>query len=269
MSNVATSLHHTPLGAYALPDEWKSDDIVQDIQRGVLHGWRVAEAMVRWWEPETAILDVGCNLGQMSVCVARATQRIARTSELTRAYAIEARPILANLARQNFELNGIDGSVTLGAAWDEPDISLPLSDIDFENFGSVGSLGIARPNSLTLESAPSIVLDECKFSRRISVVKLDIQGSEYRALLGSRQTIREHLPVIIFEFEEMFAPQFGIDFSAYIDLLASMNYRIREVCGSNNYVAISNARFETHYKEHFSHRRRRTNREAFFNLVSL
>lgn len=264
---VRTTRHRTPLGSYVVPESWDSDTIVKDIKSGVLHGWRVAEAIVRWWDPGTAILDVGCNLGQMSVCVARGTQRLAEATDLTRIHGIEAREALADLARQNMNLNAIDGSVVWAAAWDEPDVRLPLTDISFSDFDSVGSLGVDRVNASTSDSAPSVVIDSCEFDQRVSVLKLDIQGSEYRALVGAREFIMRHAPVIIFEFEEMFAPQFDVDFSDYVDLLASFNYRIREVCGSNNYVAISDSRFAEIYSHEFSTRRRRMNRDAFFELV--
>jgi FkbM family methyltransferase len=156
--------------------------------------------MVRWWEPETAILDVGCNLGQMSACVARAPQRLSSSDSATQVIGVEARSSIADLANKNFALNNINGNVIEGAAWSDPDIRLPLTDIDLSVVGSAGSLGVTSTTAppSTADSAVSVLLDQISFDRRVSVLKLDIQGSEFRALEGATGLIRSHSPVIIF-----------------------------------------------------------------------
>ena len=256
----------TMFGTFLAPEAWREDDIVKDISSNSIHGWRVAEAMVRYWEPETAIIDVGCNLGQMSVCVARATQAIQGGGD-TQVIAVEARPSLADLADRNLSINRIQGEVIRGAAWSISDVSLPLSDVNFEIYGSVGSLGIADTTTKTSEYVRSIRLDDVVVDRRVSVLKLDIQGSEFEAIQGSVELINRDAPVIIFEFEEMFAPQFGVTFASYVDLLSSLGYKIREVVGSNNYLAIQEDRFGRELLTEFDRKRRRMPKTEFYTLA--
>lgn len=255
----------TTLGTYVYPDEWIDDPIVVAIRKGDLHDWRVAEAMVRWWEPGTAILDVGCNLGQMSVCVGRATETLHGTAAII--LSIEARARVAKLAERNLESNGSQGNVIHGAAWSNSGLDLPLSDIDFSQFASVGSLGVVEKAPTANEHSRSIVLSDLDQHGRVSVIKLDIQGSEYEALKGCHRLVERDSPVIIFEFEEMLAPRFGTTFADYIDLLDQYGYKIREVVGSNNYLAIPEARFRTEYLESFAVRRRRVPESEFMEMV--
>jgi hypothetical protein len=60
---------HTRLGKFIVPRRLLGDSIVVEMAAGNLLDWRIAEAMVRYWVHGTDILDVGGNLGQMSVCV--------------------------------------------------------------------------------------------------------------------------------------------------------------------------------------------------------
>lgn len=223
--------------------------------------------MVRWWQPGTAILDVGCNLGQMSICVARASQLIGGMRTPTRVYSIEARSLLAKLAAENMALNEVDGFVIHGAAWSQSDLRLPLDDVDLSAVGSVGSLGVASDSRVSQEHAPSVVLDSLRFDRPVSVMKLDIQGSELEALRGSTQLIERDSPVIIFEFEELFAPRFMVTFADYVDFLNSLGYKIREVVGSNNYVAIRDSIFWDRLAATFERRRRRMDMSLFLQLA--
>ena len=258
----------TAFGTFFAPDAWREDDIVKDIANSSIHGWRVAEAIVRYYEPGSAILDVGCNLGQMSVCVARASQALWAATHPTRIIGVEARSSVAGLAQRNLRVNSIDGEVIWGAAWSASGLSLPLSDIDFGSYASVGSLGIAEPTAETNEQAESIVLDDLSVDRRVSVLKLDIQGSELEALKGSTELIKRDSPVVIFEFEEMFAPQFGVTFASYVDFLDSLGYKIREVVGSNNYLAIEESRFSREFLSEFDQKRRRMSKNEF-RLLSM
>lgn len=67
----------TSVGTYATPIGLSDDELVRDITAGVIHDWRVVEAMVRYWKPGTSVLDVGTNLAQVAVCCSLATAQLA------------------------------------------------------------------------------------------------------------------------------------------------------------------------------------------------
>lgn len=135
--------------------------------------------------------------------------------------------------------------------------------VDLSKFASGGSFGIVMGDEAPEEHVTSVALDDLDMNSRVSVVKLDIQGAELRALQGARRLLREHAPAVIFEFEEMLAPDFGTTFGDYADYFVEMDYGIREVVGSNNYLALPNRYYRELVVGDFSVKRKRSPESAF------
>ncbi len=83
----------------------------------------------------------------------------------------------------------------------------------------------------------SLTIDELEFPARVSVVKMDIQGSELAALRGAVNMISASQPTIIFEFEQLFVEEFHHVFQDYIDFFNVIDYRFAEVT-ANNFVVV-------------------------------
>ena len=69
-------------------------------------------------------------------------------------------------------------------------------------------------------------IDSIVNHRKVSVIKLDIQGSELHALKGGMVTIRESKPIIIFEFEHALSKALGFTFKDYLYFIESIHYKI-------------------------------------------
>lgn len=261
----------TALGKFFVPADLlrDGDTLVDDICKERLDDWRVAEAIMRYWRPDTGILDVGMNLGHLAVCVAKALRSLhmALSESGVRLYGVEARAILADAARKNLALNDVSGTVVAAAAWSTSGVSVPLRDVDLSVYASAGSFGLMPGETKSVQDVPTVAIDDMNFELPVSVIKLDIQGAELDALRGAEGFLESHRPTVIFEFEEMFAPNFAYTFHDLLEVLRSHRYQVREVVGSNNYVAVAMEVFESLYAASFpQHRRRRPERE-FFRLV--
>jgi FkbM family methyltransferase len=87
-----------------------------------------------------------------------------------------------------------------------------------------------------------VTLDDVVGDRRIDFVKLDLEGHELQALLGARRTLREFMPVVVFEhcrisFGEdgkplLGAPDYGATESIYALLVDELGYRIFDLDGT-------------------------------------
>jgi len=79
----------------------------------------------------------------------------------------------------------------------------------------------------------SITLDEEVSHPTVSVIKVDVQGSDLKALRGACNIINRDKPVIIFEFEQQFVDEFGFTFQDYIDFIDSIAYRFESMIYKN------------------------------------
>ena len=65
------------------------------------------------------------------------------------------------------------------------------------------------PNQRTINPLKAIKIDDINFEKRVSVMKIDVQGYDLDALKGSKKTILKHKMPIIFEYEEKFEKEFA------------------------------------------------------------
>lgn len=144
------------------------------------------------------ILDVGANIGTFSVWLARAGA--------WRVIAVEAHPEIMLMLKANLDLNKkfvLEHVIPLELAAYSHHCRLTQGRLDpLEGDGNIGAHYVVEGEyGVPVLGQP---LDDYQhlFGQRVSLIKLDIEGSEYRALLGLRQTIERDHPVIVFEWFE-------------------------------------------------------------------
>lgn len=137
--------------------------------------------------PESMVLDVGANIGALTIPLARLANRV---------IAIEPQPENRGLLRKNIAANCLESRVTIiraavGAAEGTTKIA-ELSELNHRNFGAV-VIGEGKiPISVR-------TIDDIADGLHIDFMKIDIEGSERDALIGARETIRRCKPVIYVE----------------------------------------------------------------------
>jgi hypothetical protein len=92
-----------------------------------------------------------------------------------------------------------------------------------------------------------------------------LQGAELKSWLGAQKFLSAHKPVIIFEYEEIFAKDFNHIFGDFIDFLANINYLIIEVVGDNNFVAMHREKFNS--LTNWNQLRQRQPENTFYNSI--
>jgi FkbM family methyltransferase len=170
---------------------------------------------------DTVFLDVGANLGLFSIPVAT------RAGQTGKVYAVEALARNAKIIACNAELNGLTNIdvIPIGVAekiganyWANQSFSSNNQICDVPkllgmDFNSFELIGVAPIDSLV------------DHSHRLSLMKIDIEGREYRAFLGATRVLREHRPTIFCEYNpDAQRAVSGVDGGALLKLIHDAGY---------------------------------------------
>jgi len=156
---------------------------------------------------DAVCLDIGANIGLY-------TMALARLAPNGSVYAFEPAPATFEFLRTNIELNGLGHAEAVLAAVVDVTGTVEFQDIPFFTAGSFAVVGEPFLTSDVLGSfcikTPSITVDQFmadKGLERLDFVKVDVEGGEISVLDGARQTLAEHRPVVVLEFNS-----FGMTF---------------------------------------------------------
>jgi FkbM family methyltransferase len=187
LSTVEFTLHGQDVALY-LPDP---TDLIQKkiLQRNGFYEPTLLEAIRARVHRGELCVDVGAHLGNHTVFFAKICGM--------RVLAFEPQPDIYEILRRNVELNGVDEQVTT--------FNLALGEADGR-----GTLTRALPHNtgsarLRLDEAGSIrvaTLDEHVGDRKVSLIKIDVEGFELEVLKGAERTIARDMPIICAEAAE-------------------------------------------------------------------
>jgi len=142
-----------------------------------------------------AALDVGANIGNHSLWFARRFAQV---------LAFEPNPVCIKLFEANMLMNQI-GNVRLFPLG----LSDAAADVTFHSNqdGNLGRSGVApelaatasRSFAVPLQRGDEVLTEEVLGTLPVRLVKLDIEGHEFAALSGLRNTLLRHRPLVLFE----------------------------------------------------------------------
>lgn len=141
--------------------------------------------------PGCTVLDVGANIGFYTLLAAKRGARV---------FSVEADPLNAAMLRHHVEINGFSDRVTVfELAATECEKTIPLYRHPF-NPGESNIIQIGEPSGMvegrTIDSLNLPSIDICK---------MDIEGTEFLALMGMRRTLERspHMKLLV-EYAERF-----------------------------------------------------------------
>jgi FkbM family methyltransferase len=174
-----------------------------------LHGYTVltkgdadqvnAPILARFCAPGTAVIDVGANIGELTVPLARAVGAEGAC------LAVEPIPFLAEALRKTAFANGLDWIEVLqcAASADAGAANLELRYGEGELLDSGGSRLVDSAAAGTVQVATERLDDMVRRSRigarRVSLVKVDVEGHELPVLRGAEEILRRHRPALAIE----------------------------------------------------------------------
>jgi FkbM family methyltransferase len=226
------TFHPTPIANYYLPQNVDNDVIAIHMKRGEFFEPDVITLAKKYIKPNTAVLDIGANFGQMSIEFAKTVGAGGYV------YSFEAQKAVFDILSLNIEANNLKNvECVYGAVYKNTNEVFFFPPPDFTKFGSYGSFGLNVENKEGVE-VKSITIDSLHIDRPISFMKIDVQGSDLFALEGARETIMKHRMPILFEFEEQFQEKFQTNFNQYVQFVQSVQYEFAETIMGINFLIL-------------------------------
>lgn len=165
------------------------------------------------------IVDVGANIGFYTL---ESSLAVGPTG---RVISIEAAPPHVEALRKNIQLNGMRNvslvEVAVGDSVGEATLALPRGG----NLGmfTLGPVNSDEPYSVALRPMDDLLAEQGIHS--IDLIKMDIEGSEYRALRGAAKTLARYKPALLIELNEVALHRRGSSAREIKDLLSEAGYR--------------------------------------------
>ena len=168
--------------------------------------------------PGMGVVDLGANIGYFSLLSA------ALVGPSGSVLAVEPNPANARMLEASRALNGF-GHVTVAQVAAGRDTGLLVLNASHSN-GTTAPAPDDIDRLLAAVTVPAVRLDALvPADRRIDLIKVDVEGAEYNALLGGRETIARCRPAIISEFSPDLMPGIsGINGEGYLGWLVGQGY---------------------------------------------
>ena len=204
----------------------REDDLIErEIARYGAFELDVQQALVPWLRPGDNVIDAGANIG------CHACPMAIRVAPHGRVLAIEPVGRLADRLEANCRLNGIDNvvvarvAVSSGAGW-RP---LVVPDAVDYNQGNA-SFHRAPSSSSDIVEVETTTIDalvaEVGFSD-LRLIKTDLEGEDFAALVGARETLKRWRPMVAFEHHRGLWAAAGQTLESATDFLTGeFGYRI-------------------------------------------
>lgn len=171
--------------------------------------------------PGMGVVDIGANIGLFTMLAA------SLVGPSGAVLAVEPNPRNARLLEASRRLNGFDQVTVLQAAAGQG-IGLLALNTSFTN-GTTSR--IEDGLELQAETVPCVAVDPLvPRTPRVGLVKLDVEGAEYKALLGCREMLQRDRPVIVLEFGPSQLPGIsGVTGEQLLDWIIAQGYELEVI----------------------------------------
>ncbi len=165
---------------------------------------RLAKFLVAVLQPGHTFVDIGAHYGYYSLLAAQ------RVGPQGKVFCFEAAPETYKMLQKNVahcaNIESVHAVVAREAGWVDffvfPNLFAEYNAIDVTAFANEPWFGKNKPKPVPI---PALVLDDFLEQKAVipHVIKLDVEGAEYRVLSGCRRLLQRATPIIAMEY---FAP---------------------------------------------------------------
>lgn len=230
------TFYNTETGNYYLPTDAHDDVVANTIKSNKIFEKEVVDLAATLIKPNTSVLDIGANFGQMSVLFSNLV------GENGKVFSFDADDWIFEIFKKNIEANNKTDKIIphFGAIHNINNEILIFPEQDFEEYGAYGAYGIDYNAQINGggRQVKSLTIDSLEINEPISFMKVDIQGGDLQAMQGAIKTIEKNKMPILFEYEYHFEERFNLSFQEYVDFVQSINYKFSKVISGHNFLIV-------------------------------
>ena len=153
-------------------------------------------------DPDTAVLDIGGQIGCFSLAVARSLTR-------ARIHVYEASPVSAAYVQRNVDANGLGSRVSVHAAA----VAGAAGTFSFNDSGTANGQNsfVDRGAAGASITVPCTTFDRARAGvpGKVQLVKIDTEGAEYDIVLNSSRASWDGVRKVVFEYHPV--PERSVD----------------------------------------------------------
>jgi FkbM family methyltransferase len=171
----------------------------------------------KFLKPEMTFVDIGANLGEYTVFVAKRVKKV---------YSFEPLPKMQHMLQENVNLNNFQHVHIQPYGLSDKEGTLSIHEVDDVHEG-LSTFYLGNRKSKAVTEVPLKIFDEqvaLLGIDRIDFIKLDIEGGEFFALKGARKSIEKFRPAVMVEINKDTYTAAGYAVSDVYDFFASLKY---------------------------------------------
>jgi FkbM family methyltransferase len=165
------------------------------------------------------MFDLGANIGYYSIAIATALDGACSV------HAFEPNPPTMRRLRKNLELNSVRGVFPREEGLTDQPGSASVAEVA----GDSGSSYLESGGTIPLTTID--LFCERQGIERLDLLKIDIEGAEFRALRGACATLRRFKPAILIELNPETLGRENSSVRELVEFLEDLGYRIADVRG--------------------------------------
>ena len=168
------------------------------------------------------VIDVGANIGVVAASLGR------HLGTRGHVYSFEPSPTTFLVAAATIALNGIENVTLTQAA-----IGDTVGDIPFQMTPGNSAIASAVKHNFPFLNEWQEIVVPCQTldsflgatpSRKVLLIKIDVEGFELNVIRGARETIRKFMPTIVYEYTPIAATATGLTEAESIALLSAVGH---------------------------------------------
>lgn len=188
--------------------------VMHYVRQGMPCEPEVVHVMTQVVREGDTVLDGGANVGFFTLLLSRLVGPSGRV------IAVEPGINNSPKLKANIDLNGMTNVEIVAAPLWGQNGKVPLFHYDD---GGANSLWANTDTDLSY-SIDTVLIDQLCERGSVKLIKLDIEGAEYQALLGGRFTLRQHFPFVVVEMNAEALKRAGSSSAEVRSFMATLGY---------------------------------------------